>query len=122
MGKYHDLHVQSDTLLLADYLKAYQNTFYETYELHPAHFFCTKISMTKSPKKFNAKLNLLNNIDMPLMVKKVLEVKHIPLFINIQKSNNRYMKDYDKSKEFCYLKHWGVKNLYGLKMLQKKNV
>ena len=28
------------------------------------------------------------------------------------KANNKYMKDYDKSKEYLYLKYWNVNNLY----------
>ena len=32
------------------------------------------------------------------------------------------MRDYDKSKEFSYLKYWDVSNLYGWLMLQKLQV
>ena len=35
---YHDLYVQSDTLLLAGIFKNFQNMCLETYELDPAHF------------------------------------------------------------------------------------
>ena len=29
------------------------------------------------------------------------------------------MKDYDKSKESCYLQYWDVNNIYGCEMSQK---
>ena len=38
LGDYHDLYVQSDTLLLADLFKNFRNKCIEIYELDPAHF------------------------------------------------------------------------------------
>ena len=37
--KYHDLYVQSDTLLLADVFSNFQNLCLEIYELDPTDFF-----------------------------------------------------------------------------------
>ena len=36
-----------------------------------------------------------------------------------EKSNNKYMKDYDKHKESLYLKYWDVNYLNGWAMSQK---
>ena len=33
IGKYHDLYVQSDTVLLADVIKNFQNTLLKVYEV-----------------------------------------------------------------------------------------
>ena len=38
LGGYHDLYVQSDTLLLADVFENLRNTCIKVYELDPAHF------------------------------------------------------------------------------------
>ena len=38
LGDYHDLYVQSDTLLLADVFDNFRNKCTEIYELYPAHF------------------------------------------------------------------------------------
>ena len=38
LGDYHDLYVQSDTLLLADVFENFRNMCIEVYELDPAHF------------------------------------------------------------------------------------
>ena len=38
LDEYHDLYVQSDTLLLADVFESFRDKCIEIYELHPAHF------------------------------------------------------------------------------------
>ena len=38
LGEYHDLYVQSDTLLLADVFENFRNKYLEVYELDPMHF------------------------------------------------------------------------------------
>ena len=40
LGEYHDLYVQSDTLLLADVFENFRNKCIEIYELNPAHILC----------------------------------------------------------------------------------
>ena len=38
LGDYHDLYVQSDTLLFADVFENFRKACIKTYELDPAHF------------------------------------------------------------------------------------
>ena len=35
------------------------------------------------------------------------------------KTDSKYMKNYDKNKEWSYLKYWDIKNLYGWILSQK---
>ena len=65
------------------------------------------------------KLRLLTDIDMLLMVEKSIEGGICNATDRYAKTNNRYMKDYDKNKELSHLNYWGVNNLYGLVMSQK---
>ena len=39
LGEYHDLYIESDTLLLADVFEIFRDKYIEIYELDPAHFF-----------------------------------------------------------------------------------
>ena len=41
LGDYHDLYVQSYTLLLADVFEKFRNMCIKVYELDPAHFLST---------------------------------------------------------------------------------
>ena len=51
LGEYHDLYVQSDTLLLADVFDNFSNTCLEVYELDPAHFLEYAIQYTDTLKQ-----------------------------------------------------------------------
>ena len=61
LGKYHDLYVQSDTLLLADVFENFRNMCIKVYELDPAHLFIiTRISMASMSKKSKCKIGIIN--------------------------------------------------------------
>ena len=65
------------------------------------------------------KLDLLTDIDMLLMVEKRNRGGIYHSIYRYAKGNNKYMKDYDKNKEWPYLQYWDVNNLYGWAMSQK---
>ena len=70
LGDYHDLYVQSYTLLLADVFENFRNKCIEIYELDPAHFLSAPgLAWQAYLKKTEVELELLTNIDMLLMVK-----------------------------------------------------
>ena len=61
LGDYHDLYVQSDTLLLADVFENFRNMCIKVYELDPAQFFiCTRISMASVFKENRSKNRITN--------------------------------------------------------------
>ena len=65
------------------------------------------------------KLGLLTDTDMLLMVEKGVRGGICHTNNQYAKGNNKYMKDYDKTKESLYLQYWDVNNLYGWAMSQK---
>ena len=67
LGEYHDLHFQCDTLLFANVFEK----CIEIYGLDPAHFLSAPgLAWQACLKKTGVKLELLTDIDMPLMVEK----------------------------------------------------
>ena len=71
LGEYHDLYVQSDTLLLADVSENFRNMRIKMLKLHPANLFSAPvIAWQATLKKTIIKLDFLSDIDMLLMVEK----------------------------------------------------
>ena len=92
LGEYHDLYVQSNTLLLAD-----------VFDLN----------------KTSVKLEVLTDYDMVLMVEEGIRGEICHMIHRHAKTNNKYMKNYDKNKESSYIQYLDANNLYGWAMSQK---
>ena len=120
LGDYHDLYVQSDTLLLADVFENFRNKCIEIYELDPAHFLSAPgLAWQACLKKTGVKLELLTDIDMLLMVEKEIRGGMCKAIHRYAKANNRYMESYDKNIESSYLMYLDATNLYGWARSQK---
>ena len=97
LGDYHDLYVQSDTLLLADVFENIRNKCIEIYELDPVHFlFAPGLAWQACFKKSEVELELLTNVDMLLMVEKDIRGRICHAIQRYARANNKYMKNYDK--------------------------
>ena len=71
LGEYHDLYVQSDTLLLADVFENFRDGCIDTYKLDPAHFLSAPgLAWQACLKKTGVKLELLTDNNMLMMVEK----------------------------------------------------
>ena len=120
LGEYHDLYVQSDTLLLADVFENFRNKCLEVYELDPAHFLSLPgLAWQACLKKPNIKLELLTDYDMLLMLEEGIRGGICHSIHRYAKANNKYMTDYDESKESSYIQYLDANNLYGWAMSQK---
>ena len=120
LGEYHDLYVQSDTLLLADVFENFKNTCLKVCELDPAHFLSlTGLAWQACLKKTNVKLELLTDYDMLLMVEKGIRGGICHSIHRHTKANNKYMESYDEYKESSYIQYLDANNSYGWAMSQK---
>ena len=113
-GEYHDLYVQSDTLLLADVFENFRNKCIEIYELDPAHFLSAPgLAWQACLKKTKVELELLIDIDMLLMVEKGTRGGICQATHRYAKANNKYMKNCNKNIESSYIDYSDANNLYG---------
>ena len=100
IGDYHDLYVNSDTLLLADVFENFRNKCIEIYELDPARFLSAPVLAWQAwLKKRGINSELFTDIDMLLMEEKEIREGICHAIHRYAKANNRYMKNYDKNKE-----------------------
>ena len=119
-GEYHDLYIQSDTLLLADVFENFRNKCFEVYELDPAHFLSLPgLTWQACLKKTNIELELLTDYDMLLMVVEGIRGGMCHSIHRYAKANNKYTKDYDKNIESSYIQYLDANNFYGWAMSQK---
>ena len=106
LGDYHDLYVQSDTLLLADVFENFRNMCVKVYELDPAHFLSAPgLAWQACLKRTEFKLELLTDVDMLLMVEKGIRGGICHAIYRYAKANNKYMKNYNKDKEESFLQY-----------------
>ena len=119
LGEYHDLYVQSDTLL-AEVFENFRNTCIKVHELDHAHFLSLP-GLTWQPclKKRNINLELLADYDMLLMVEEGIRGGICHSIHRHAKPNNKYMKNYDEGKEYSYIQYLDANNLYGWAVSQK---
>ena len=98
LGDYHDLYVQSDTLL-ADVFENFRNKCIEIYELDPAHFLSAPaLAWQACSRKTEVKLELLADADMLLMVEKGVRSGICHAIHRYAKANNKYVKIMMKTK------------------------
>ena len=120
LGEYHDLYVQSDTLLLADIFENFRNMCLNIYELDPVYFVSAPgLAWQACLKKTGVELELLTDIDMLLMIEKGTRSGICQATHRYAKANNKYMKNYNKNIESSYIQYVDANNLYGWAMTQR---
>ena len=108
LGEYHNLHVESDTLLLADEFENFPNICLKMLSSDPG------LTWEAGFKKAEVKLDLLTDII------KGIRLKIYNFFLQIFSiSNNKYTKCYNRNRECLFLKYWDENKLHGLAISQK---
>ena len=114
LGQYHDLYVQSDTLLLADVFENFRDMCIKEYELDPAHFLSLPgLTFQACLKKTNIELELLTDYDILLMVEEGIRGVICHSIHRYAKANNKCMNNYNNNEESSYIQYLDANNLYG---------
>ena len=117
---YHDLYLKSDVLLLADVFENFRKTCLKYYKLDPCHYYTAPgLAWDACLKLTKQELQLLTDYDMLMMFEKGIRggISHISK--RYAEANNKYMKDFDKTKSSTFIQYLDANNLYGWAMSQK---
>ena len=116
---YHDLYLKSDVLLLADVFENFRKTCLKHYKLDPAHYYTSPgLAWDACLKTTGQNLELLSDYDMLMMFERGIRGGKTHISKRYAEANNKYMKDYDSSKESSYIQYLDANNLYGWAMSQ----
>ena len=117
MREYHDLYVRVDTLQFVDIFENFRKTCLDICKLDPAHFVSAPgLTWQACLKHTKIKLELLTDIDMPLMLEKGSRGGICQAIQHFAKANNKYMKKYNKNETSTFLEYLDANNLYGRAM------
>ena len=121
LGDYHNLYVQSDTLLLADVFENFRDMCIKEYGLDPAHFLSLPgLAWQACLKKTNIELKLLTDYHVLLMVEEGIRGVICHSIHRYAKENNKYMKNYNNNnEESSYIQYLDANNFYGWAMSKK---
>ena len=110
----------SDTLLLADVFESFRDKCLKIYHLDPAYFIsASSLAMQACLKYTKEELELLTDQDMLLMFEKGLRGGLCQSIKWYATANNKYMENYDETKESSFLVNLDANNLYGWTMCEK---
>ena len=119
MGDYHDLHLKTDVLLLADVFEKFISTCLDYYELDPCRYFSSPgLSWDAMLKMTGTELYLISDTDMHLFNEKGMRGDISYISKRHSKANNKYMECYDSSEESKYITYLDANNLCGWALSQ----
>ena len=116
LGKYHDLYLKTEVLLLCDVFEKCINTCLNYYGLDSCHYFSSPgLSWDAMLKMTGIELELISDIDMHLFIEKGMKEGISYIAKRHSKANNT---NYDNTKENTFIMYFDANNLYGWAMTQ----
>ena len=110
---YHDHYLLCDVLLLADVFQNYRQTIYDELHQDPLHFITLpSLAWASAIKYTNAKLDLITDPDMYLMVEKNMRGGIAIISNRYARANNPLVAVHDPSKPTSFILYADANNLY----------
>ena len=117
LGNYHNLYVETDSLLLADVFKNFRKVCQEKYGLDPAHYYSAPgLSWDAPLKKTGVELDLLTDMDMHLMMERGMRSGKSMVSKRHAKANNPRVEGYDPTQPTNYITYLDAINHCGWAM------
>lgn len=120
LGEYTDLYLKTDVLILCDIFEKFRITSLRYYKLDPAYYI-TLPSLSWDAMLFhtNVKLELISDIDIYHMLERGIRGGLAQCSVRHAEASNKYLPNYDKSKQSSFLVYLDCNNLYGYAMTKK---
>ena len=117
---YLEVYNVTDVLLLADVFEKFRDVCLKNYGLDPVYYYTAPgLAWDAMLKITKVNLELLSDYDMLLMIERGIRGGISIISNRYGKANNKYMKDYNKTKPSKYLTYLDANNLYGWAMSLK---
>ena len=120
MADYHDIYLQLDVLLLADFFEKFRRTCLEFYSLDPLHYYTTSgLAWDAALRMSRVDLQLITDVDMYNFVENSIRGGISMISTRHAQANNPSFPDtYDASLPRQDLIYLDANNLYGWAMSQ----
>lgn len=116
---YHNLYLTTDVLLLADIWENFRSVCYNVYKLDCEYYYTApSLSYDAMLKHTKIEIELLTNLEMFEFVESGIRGGVSQISKRHAIANNKYMKNYDESKEDSYIVYLDANNLYGYAMCE----
>ena len=117
MGEYHDAYLKADVTELADVMEEFRKVCRTNYGLDPVWYYTAPgLAWDTALKISKVELELLSDPDMLLFFERGIRGGVSTIFHRRAQANNKYMKNYDKSKPSVFVPYWDANGLYAWAM------